>query len=223
MRDTLSAAVRLVLLLTVPAAVFLAVMSEPLISLLFEHGRFTALATSQTAGALVMYCVGLPFFASIGIFTRTFYALGDTRTPMQASLVSVGLNVVLNLLMVGPLRGLGLAHRGLALAASAAAAANLTQLALYLRGRIGGFDAGRIGATLVRVLAASAAVGVVLWLGLHAAAGWWHRGHLRVLLTVLVSLVAGAALGWGALKLARVEELALLEDAGASVLRRFRR
>jgi putative peptidoglycan lipid II flippase len=223
MRGTLSAAVRLVLLLTVPAAVFLSVMSEPVISLLFEHGRFTSLATEQTAGALVMYCVGLPFFASIGIFTRTFYALGDTRTPMQASLVSVALNVALNLAMVGPLRGLGLAHRGLALAASVAAAANLLQLALYLRGRMGGFEAGRMASTLVRVLAASAAVGAILWLGLHAISGWWHVGHVRVLGTVLGGALVAAFLGYGALKAARVEEVALLEDAAGSLLRRLRR
>jgi putative peptidoglycan lipid II flippase len=170
-----------------------------------------------------MYCVGLPFFASIGIFTRTFYALGDTRTPMQASLVSVALNVVLNLAMVGPLRHLGLAHRGLALAASVAAAANLIQLALYVRGRIGGFEAGRIAATLVRVLAASAAVGALLWLALHTMSGWWHHGHVRVLGTVVFGALGAAALGYAALRAAKVEELALLEDVAGPLLRRFRR
>ncbi len=222
LKRTLSAAVRLVLLLTVPAAVFLAVLAQPVIALLFEHGRFHADATAQTAGALVMYCIGLPFFASIGIFTRTFYALGDTRTPMQASLVSVGLNVALNLLLVGPLRGLGLAHRGLALAASVAAAANLVQLSLYLRGRIGGFEAARIAGTLARVLLASAAVGVLLWLGLRATGGAWHRGHVRGLVTVLGAALAGGALGWGALRLARVEELAAVEGLARSLLRRGR-
>ena len=223
LKQTLSAAVRLVLLLTVPAAVFLAVLAQPIIALLFEHGRFHADATAQSAGALVMYCVGLPFFASIGILTRTFYALGDTRTPMQASLVSVLINVALNLLLVGPLRGLGLAHRGLALAASAAAAANLLQLALYLRARIGGFEARRIAGTLVRVLLPSLAMGAVLWLGLHAAAGRWHQGHVRVMATVLAGCVAGAGLGYAGLKLARVEELAVVEDLGRSLTRRFRR
>ena len=81
---TLSAAVRLVLLLTIPAAVYLAVMARLVIALLFQHGRFTAAATDQTAAALVMYCVGLPCFAAVGIFTRTFYALGDTKTPMRS-------------------------------------------------------------------------------------------------------------------------------------------
>lgn len=223
LKNTLSAAVRLVVLLTVPAAVFLAVTSEPVIALLFEHGRFHAEATRQTAGALVMYCIGLPFFAAIGIFTRTFYALGDTRTPMQASLVSVALNVALNLLLVGPLAGLGLAHRGLALAASVAAAANLLQLALYLRRRIGGFEARRIAATLLRVLAASITAGLALALALRATGGAWHHGHARVLGTVVAAIVVGGGLVAAALKLARVEELALLEDLGRSLVRRFRR
>jgi putative peptidoglycan lipid II flippase len=223
LKGTLSAAVRLVLLLTVPAAMFLAVMAGPVIALLFEHGRFDARATAQTAGALAMYCIGLPFFASIGIFTRTFYALGDTRTPMQASLVSVALNVVLNLLLVGPLRGLGLAHRGLAMAASIAAAANLLQLALYLRGRIGGFEARRIAATLARVLLASVLVGAALWLGLHAMGEGWHRGHVRVLATVAGAGVVALVLGGTALRLTRVEELAVVTDLARSLARRLRR
>jgi putative peptidoglycan lipid II flippase len=223
MRTTLSATMRLVLLLTVPAAVFLAVLSQPVIALLFEHGRFHADATRQTSGALIMYCIGLPCFASIGILTRTFYALGDTRTPMQASLASVALNVGLNLLLIGPLRSLGLAHRGLALAASLAAAANLTQLAFYLRRRIGGFEARRILITLVRVLAASAMVGALLWAGLHAMGDGWHRGQARILATVLGAAAVGASLGFGALKLARVEELTLLEDLVLAVARKLRR
>jgi putative peptidoglycan lipid II flippase len=223
MRATLSAAVRLVLVLTVPAAVFLGVMREPVIALLFEHGRFTAEATRQTAAALLMYCLGLPFFASIGIFTRTFYALGDTRTPMQASLVSVALNVALNLALIGPLAGLGLGHRGLALAASVAAAVNLVQLSVYLRGRIGGYEARRIASTLARVLVASLAVAAALGAALALTRGAWHHGQVRVMATVVAAVLAGAALGWAALRLARVEEVALLEDAVRSVGRRFRR
>ena len=55
-----------------------------------------------------MYCLGLPAFAAVGVLTRTFYALGETRVPVQASFVSVALNLGLNLLFIGPLRSLGL-------------------------------------------------------------------------------------------------------------------
>ena len=91
-------------------------MARPLIALLYEHGRFVATDTARTSAALVMYCVGLPAFAAVGILTRTFYALGDTRAPVRASFVSVGLNLGLNLMLIGPLRGLGLGHAGAQLA-----------------------------------------------------------------------------------------------------------
>ncbi|MEK7329885.1 MAG: murein biosynthesis integral membrane protein MurJ, partial [Candidatus Eisenbacteria bacterium] len=137
LKSTLSATLRLVFLLTAPAALWLAVMAVPVIALLYQHGRFGPLDTTRTAGALVMYCVGLPAFAAVGVLTRTFYALGDTRTPVQASFVSVALNLGLNLLFIGPLRSLGLGHMGLALATSVTAIANLLQLAWYLRRRVG--------------------------------------------------------------------------------------
>lgn len=223
LKRTLSAAVRLVLLLTIPAAVYLAVMARPVIALLFQHGRFTAAATDQTAAALVMYCVGLPCFAAVGIFTRTFYALGDTKTPMRSSLTSVAINVALNLALVGPLAKLGLGHRGLALAASCSALANVSQLAFLLRGRIGGFEGRRIVATLLRVAVASVLVGAAL-AGILALAGpGVTHGHVVLMVTVLVSAAVALALFWGSLRLARVEELKLFEDAAGSVARRFRR
>ena len=223
LKRTLSSAVRLVLLLTIPAAVFLGVLSRPIIALLFEHGRFTEPATRQTAGALVMYCAGLPWFASIGILTRTFYAMGDTKTPMRSSLTSVALNVVLNLLLVGPLASLGLGHRGLALAASLAALANVTQLAFLLRGRIGGFDGRRIVLTTARVSAASLLVGVALWGGLAALGEGLMHSHAQLLVAVPAATLVAGFLFWGSLRLARVEEVALLEDAVRSLGRRFAR
>ncbi len=125
LKSVLSATVRLVFLLTLPAALWLGVLSRPVISLLYEHGRFHWGDTVQTADALVMYCIGLPAFAAVGVLTRTFYALGETRVPVQASFVSVALNLALNLLFIGPLAFLGLQHRGLALATSVTAIGNL--------------------------------------------------------------------------------------------------
>jgi putative peptidoglycan lipid II flippase len=223
LKSTLSAAARLVLVLTVPAAVLMAVLAQTVIAILFEHGRFHASDTARTAGALVMYCVGLPAFAAIGVFSRTFYALGDTRRPMFASVTAVAVNLGLNLLLIGPLRSLGLDHRGIALAASIAALANLAQLAWWLRRRIGGFEGRRILATLLRVLLASAAAGAVLWLGLQALGERWRAGHLTELGTVAVGGLLGALLVWAALRIARVEEIKVIEDLARGMGRRFKR
>ncbi len=223
LKSTLSAAVRLVLVLTIPSAVLLVVLAQPVISVLFEHGRFHAVDTARTAEALVMYGLGLPAFASIGVFSRTFYALGDTKRPMVASLTAVAINLALNLLLVGPLRFLGLDHRGIALAASIAAFANLGQLAFGLRRRIGGFEGRRILTTLLRVLLAAGAVGAVIGLGLAAAGDHWRHGFVLRLATVVAGFTLGLPLCWVALRLAHVEELHVIEDLARGFGRRFRR
>ncbi|MCC6349164.1 MAG: murein biosynthesis integral membrane protein MurJ [Candidatus Eisenbacteria bacterium] len=221
LKSTLSAATRLVLVLTIPAAVLLAVLAEPTLAVLFEHGHFHAADTLHTAEALVFYCLGLPAFAAIGVFSRAFYALGDTRLPMFASLAAVTVNLALNLLLVGPLRFLGLDHRGIALAASLAAFANLAQLVYWLRRRIGGFGGRQVLSTLLRVLAAAGFVGGVLALGMHVLGPRWRHGHLTELATVGCGLALGAGLLWLALRAARVEELAVIEGLVRSLRRRF--
>ena len=222
LRSTLSESVRLVFLLTVPAALLLAVMARPVVALLFQHGRFHAVDTVATAGALVMYCVGLPAFAAVGIFARAFYALGDTRTPVRSTFVAVGVNLALNLLFVGPLVGLGLAHRGLALATSVTSFVNLLQLSWRLRQRIGRIEGGRMLRSLGRILLASAAVGALLALALARLGDLTTRG-----ITVRLAAVAGGGvislllLGL-TLRLLRVEELALVGELWRSIRARMR-
>ena len=221
LKTTLSATLRLVFLLTVPAAVWLAVLAAPVIALLYEHGRFGPLDTGRTAGALVMYCVGLPAFAAVGVLTRAFYALGDTRTPVRASFVAVALNLALNLLFIGPLRPLGLEHAGLALATSAAAIANLLQLTWYLRRRVGPLEGGRMLDTVWRVAVAAGLGGALCvvalrWLG---DAG---RGGLIVEAAVVAGgLLLASVAGYGAMKVLGVAELATVERLAGSLLRRL--
>uniref|UniRef100_A0A832I1Q2 Probable lipid II flippase MurJ n=1 Tax=Eiseniibacteriota bacterium TaxID=2212470 RepID=A0A832I1Q2_UNCEI len=216
-RTTLSATVRLVLLLTIPAAVWLAVMSAPVVALLYEHGRFGPRDTARTAAALVMYCVGLPAFAAVGVLTRAFYALGDTRRPLQASAVSVGLNIALNLTLMGPL-----GHLGLALATSLTSIANALQLAFHLRRRLGRIEGRRMAQTAARVAAASLAVGLACAAGLALLGGrargtWWTEA-----VVVAGGLLFALPAGWAAMRALRVAELAAAESIVASALARLR-
>ena len=221
LKRTLSATLRLVFLLTLPAALWMAVMSRPIIALLYEHGRFHGFDTDQSAGALVMYCVGLPAFAAVGVMTRTFYALGDTRIPVQASFVSVALNLGLNLLFIGPLRGLGLAHTGLALATSLTAMVNFLQLALYLRRRVGRFEGRRIATSVMRVaLASLLAVGGCA-LGLALLGERWHHGLVRTALVVAAGFAFALSAGYALMKWTRVEELETVEQLAVSLAGRL--
>ncbi len=222
LKRTLDATLRLVFVLTVPAAAWLAVMAGPVIALLFEHGRFGAGDTRATAAALMMYCVGLPAFAAVGVLTRTFYALGETRVPVLASFVAVAVNLALNLAFIGPLAPLGLGHLGLALATSVTSIVNLVQLVAFLRRRIGALGLRRLATTLVRVAVASA---LAVAPGAIAVAAWGGAVHGRLgaeLALVAGSFVAAVAIGWVVLRVLRVEEASVAAGLARSLARRLR-
>jgi putative peptidoglycan lipid II flippase len=211
LQRTLSATLRLVVLLTLPAAVWLAVMAVPVIGLLFQHGRFGDADSARTAGALRMYCVGLPAFAAVGVLTRAFYALGETRVPVQASFVSVAINLTLNLLFVGPLRFLGLGHLGLALATSVTSIVNLAQLAFALRARLGSLEGTRLRATTLRVSLASLGIAVLGLAVLALTGALGLRGFVGRAVAVGLGVVLGGAGGFTLMKLTRVEELRVVD------------
>ncbi len=159
MRSTLADALEFVLLFSIPAALGLAVLGKPVIGLIYEHGRFTAADTAAAAGALAAYAVGLAGYAGIKVVAPAFYALGDTRTPMLVSIVSIGVNYALNWTLV---RALSFGHVGLALSTATVATVNFVWLFLLLKARIGGLEGTRLLGIALRIgLAAAAMAGVV--------------------------------------------------------------
>jgi putative peptidoglycan lipid II flippase len=216
LKGTFTATLRLVFLLTIPAALWLAIASRPLIALLYEHGRFTMLDTDRTSIALIMYCIGLPAFAAVGVVSRAFYAMGDTRTPVKVSFASVALNLVLVLALMGPM-----GHAGLALATALTSLFSLVQLLLYLRRKIGAFEFRTTLVTTLRIIVAAGFAALVVAAGLYAAGGAWHGRLLFEGLAVALSLLAMAGLTYAGLRLMKVEELAALEDLARGLARRF--
>jgi putative peptidoglycan lipid II flippase len=217
LKGTLTASLRLVLVLTVPAAIWLAAANQPIVALLYEHGRFTPFDTGRTGLALVMYCVGLPAFAGVGIVARAFFAMGDTRTPVMVSFVSVALNLVLNVVLMRPL-----GHAGMALATSATSIVSLLQLLYYLRRRIGPYDLSGTARVLASALAAGAAGGLATWALLVFVGDRWHGGLVREGLVVAGALAIAVAVTWVTLRALRVRELDALEDMVRGLARRVR-
>src|SRR5213078_2115983 len=89
-------AIRLVTLLTIPAAIGLMILARPIISVTYEHGRFTPEATRQTAGALQFYAIGLAAYSAVKVLAPAFYALDKRYLPMLVSVISILTNLVLN-------------------------------------------------------------------------------------------------------------------------------
>src|SRR2546430_13322338 len=95
-RGALSHSLRLVMLLTIPSAIGLIILADPIISLIYEHGRFTSFATRQTAAALRFYAIGLVGYAAVKVLAPAFYSLDKRHLPMLVSLLSIAVNFGLN-------------------------------------------------------------------------------------------------------------------------------
>jgi putative peptidoglycan lipid II flippase len=159
MRTTLADALEFAFLFSIPAAVGLTVLGRPIIGLIYEHGRFTPGDTAAAAGALAAYAAGLAGYAGVKIVAPAFYALGDARTPMRISVVSIAVNYTLNWLLV---RVLHFGHVGLALSTATVASVNFVWLFLILRGRIGGLEGTRLAGTAGRILVSAAVMAAVV-------------------------------------------------------------
>src|SRR5688572_22215559 len=119
MRNTVSMGLRLMLMLSVPATIGLMILSEPIIALLFNWGKFTAHDTAMSAAALTLYAPGLIGYSVVKLASPSFYALRDARTPVTVSVISIATNLALNVWLF-KLMG----FRGLALGTALAATVN---------------------------------------------------------------------------------------------------
>ncbi|UCF29853.1 MAG: murein biosynthesis integral membrane protein MurJ [bacterium] len=129
---TVSFALSLTAFIGLPAALGLMVLKEPIMATLFARGAFGGAEVDGAAKAMMFYSLGLPFFIGVKIFGRAFYAMENTRIPFAAATASMVTNVILNLLLMGPLL-----HGGLALATSLSSFLNFAILAVAFTGRTG--------------------------------------------------------------------------------------
>lgn len=158
-KETLSFALRLIFFISVPAAVGLALLRVPITQVLFERGRFDAYSTQITSGAVLFYSLGLLFYAGNSVLTSSFYSLKDTVTPVKVVITALIFNIILNLLLMRPLK-----VNGLALATALSGALSFMLLLIQLRRKIGILDGRRIIKDFFKVIIASLLMGIVIFL-----------------------------------------------------------
>lgn len=212
LRTTLRRGLRLVLFLTVPSTVGLAVLGVPIIRLIYEHGRFGPHATLETARALAGYSVGLAAYSAIKVMAPAFYALGRTRVPLVASLTAVAANLVWNLFTF---RALG--HVGLALGTSIAAIMNLAVLVIAFELRYRGLVNRELLGAVARIAIAAGLMGGGVWLVARAVdrvVDTVVPGLVGDLISALVPVSAGAAIYFGLARAFRLSEATALLRRG---------
>jgi putative peptidoglycan lipid II flippase len=197
-RETFSAtldwALRLVLVIGVPAAVGLALLAQPLLATLFLRGEFTQRDVEMAAASLRAYAPGLLGFILVKVLAPGFFARQDTRTPVRAGLQALTLGMVLSGVFVLVLlrTGWAPAHAGIAAATTCSSLVNAALLFAGLR-RQGVYRARPGWAALAwRVVVPSVAMGLAVAGGLRAAGDWFLMSSL-MRVTLLAALVGGGA------------------------------
>ena len=209
--DSQNRSLEFAMLLTMPAAVALAVIAGPISSVLYERGAFTGTDTVAVAAALAVFAAGLPAFVLIKVFSPAFFAREDTRTPMRYATASLVVNTAGSIALFWLFREIGLmGHIGIAIATTVGGWLNAGLLWREL-GRRGHFEIdARLARALPAILAASALMGAVLWFGAAAAAPWLGNNNTtltRVAALTLLITIGGvvyfvSAFAMGALRIA---------------------
>ena len=215
-RGALAHSLRLVLLLTIPSAIGLIILAEPIISLIYQHGRFTAEATRQTAAALRFYAIGLFGYAGVKVLAPAFYAINKRNLPMVVSLFSIAVNFGLNWFFRFEL---GWGHQGLALSTSVVAITNFLLLYFLMRRHTAHLETTTLIATLAKIIVAGAVLAGICFAA--QLVFFESLQHLRIwqkAIEVMITVAAGGVAFFGTAYLLRVAEV---HDVVTLVRRRF--
>ncbi len=217
-KNTLAKGLRLIAFLVLPSTIGLALLAEPIVSVLYERGNFDAHDRLQTALALRAYGYGLVCYAGLKVIQPAFYAIDRRWLPMLVSLCALGLNLGLNWFFVFRMHW---GHESLALTTSITASISFLALFLAMRGFIGDFGS----AELLVLLGKLAIAGAVL-AGICLAANHWlfqdlsHQPLLHRAVGLALTIGVAAAAYFAVAHLLRIRECS---DALGILSRRLKR
>jgi putative peptidoglycan lipid II flippase len=217
-RAELARAMRLMFLLTIPSTIGLMLLAEPIISVLYQHGRFDAHEAAEAGGALRFYAVGLAGYAALKVLVNAFYALDRRKTPMFVSFLAVGLNLLFNWIFTFKLHW---GHLGLAFSTGLVASTNFLVLYVLMYRQLGGLETRRMVVLLGKTLTAGALLAAVCAASTHWPLSHWATQSFPLKAGALFATIAAGGLVFAACGAAlRIEELNELIE---TVRRRLRR
>ncbi|HEX8947860.1 MAG TPA: murein biosynthesis integral membrane protein MurJ [Dissulfurispiraceae bacterium] len=171
LKEDFSFALRLLFFITVPAMVGLIALRLPIVATLYQRGKFGYDATIATSDALMFYSLGIWAMVGVRVIAATFYSMQDTRTPVKVAALTMVINILLSLLLMGPMK-----HAGLAFANAIASSCNFILLFLFLRKKLGGIGTGKILTSFAKTFSAAAVMGFSGWF---LSRGVMWTGHGR--------------------------------------------
>jgi putative peptidoglycan lipid II flippase len=217
-RSELSRGMRLAFLMTIPSTIGLMMLAEPIMSVIYQHGRYDAYQAGEAAGALRFYAIGLSGYAALKVLVNAFYALERRKTPMFVSFSAVALNLLLNWFFT---LQLGWGHRGLALSTACIATSNFLILYFLMRRQLTFLETRSMLALLGKLTVAGAVLAGICWLGGHFLLADWPTQPFLPKLAGLGATIIVAGLAF--LFVASALKIPELTDIIAAFERRLRR
>ena len=190
LKKTLSFSVRIVAFITIPAALGLMVLREPIIRVLFQHGQFVAASTRLTARALLYYAIGLPALATVKLVVPAFYSTRDTKTPVIVASISLVINIVLNILFLQVFFN-RVQNGGPALATALATFFDFFALLIIFRLRYGSMGIMETMRSFAKISLCSGIMAAACWVGNYYTSFTAHSRFL-VQVSVFTGLIVGA-------------------------------
>jgi putative peptidoglycan lipid II flippase len=219
--ESTSLGVRTTAFILIPASVGFAVLSQPIVRLLFQHLNFNAHDTNMLASVLLYFVLGLFFFAVFMLVLKVFYSMQDTKTPMVVAALIIGLNIAVDFIYFYSFKTDLMKVSGLALGNSTAYFVGAIVVWLVLRRRLGSLDGPRVARSLARICVASVAMGAVCWGTAYLMARWVGVGSFGgELLQVTLAIVLASAVYVGASLLLKSEEMHALRTLVARFFKR---
>ena len=210
-RSELARAIRLMFLLTIPSTIGLMVLAEPIMSVLYQHGKVNAYEAVQMGGALRFYAIGLAGYAALKVLVNAFYALDRRKTPMFVSFLAVGLNLLFNWIFTFQLHW---GHLGLAFSTGCVATCNFLLLYVLMYRQLHGLELGRMMVLLTKTAVAGAALAAVCAVSVRWPLADWASQAFWYKTALLFGTIIGAGvvfLGVGsALRIEELQELATM-------------
>jgi putative peptidoglycan lipid II flippase len=193
LKKTLTFAVRIVAYITVPAAIGLMTLREPIIRMLFQHGQFVAESTRLTARPLLYYAIGLPALACVKLIVPAFYSANDTKTPVIVGIISFFLNILLNILFLEVFFK-RFQNGGPALATALATLFDFFTLFAVFRLRYGPLGSFAIFRSLGKISVCSLLMGAGCLAVNHYANLYTLNSAFLIQLVVFIAMITGATL-----------------------------
>ncbi|MCC0666994.1 putative lipid II flippase MurJ [Clostridioides difficile] len=203
--SSVKSSVNMIIISMIPISVGSIVFANPVVRIIFERGAFDARATQMTATALVFYAVGMTAFGLRDILGKVFYSLQDTKTPMVNGIISVCVNIVLDLILIKPM-----VHGGLALATSSSSIACILLLFLNLRRKVGYFGQDKIIKATLKSLVASVIMGILSYFTYKFIFGLLGVGRLNELVSLTISVIVGGGIYTLLMTIFKVEEVDMI-------------